>query len=153
MRALEFPKAEGDMKCLFAEYAILGGMLKADTGCLEVGTRTDWSHPMSEAIARACSEAFGRYGAETDEGWRCACSSLLAHYAGRSPLSDSAMHHWVFYLMAFYDLQFTQVISDERMAHLENLSQWIQDERAGVQSILRDVAPQQRESAGGAEEK
>lgn len=104
---IDFPAAEvTDAKRIFAEYAILGGMLKADEPFLRSGANVDWSHPMSEAIARACVEAWERYGADTDEGWRCACSALIARYTGRSPLCDSAMFGWVRYLVGIYRLQF-----------------------------------------------
>jgi len=101
---LPFPCPGGDTKRLFAEYVLLGGMLKADEQCLRSGANVDWSHPMSEAIARACVEAWEQHGAETDEAWRCACGAYLARYTGRSPLRDSAMLAWVGYLIAFYEI-------------------------------------------------
>lgn len=102
---LDFPPANTpDFRRGFAEYAILGGMLKADERFLRSGANVDWDHPMSEAIARACVEAWEHFGADTDEGWRCAVGAYLSRYTGRSPLLDSAMHSWVFYLMGIYAL-------------------------------------------------
>jgi len=105
---LAFPqiREQDDKRRIFAEYAILGGMLQAIPSFIESGSNTDFTHPMSEAIARACVEAWEHHGAETDEAWRCHCSAFLARYTGRSPMLDSAMLHWVAYLMAIYDMQF-----------------------------------------------
>ena len=104
---LDFPPANTpDFKRTFAEYAILGGMLRADEKFLRSGANVDWDSPMSEAIARSCVEAWERYGADTDEGWRCAVGAYLARYTGRSPLLDSSMLSWCQYLMGIYRLHF-----------------------------------------------
>lgn len=107
---MEFPVLSDldDAKRIFAEYAILGGMLQAKENFIREGVNTDWTHPMSEAIARACVEAWERHGADSDEGWRCHCSAYLMRYTGRSPLMDADMYHWVFYLMGIYRMQFPE---------------------------------------------
>jgi hypothetical protein len=107
---LPFPVAreQDDAKRLFAEYAILGGMLKADERFIRSGANVDWTHPMSEAIARACVEAWERHGAETQEGWQCAASAYLSRYVGRSPLCDPQMEAWQQYLMGIHEMQFGQ---------------------------------------------
>ena len=105
---LDFPRPEeiDDARRNFAEYAILGGMLQAKPSFIQAGANTDWTFPMSEAIARACVDAWERHGAESDEAWRCHCSAYLMRYTGRSPLRDADMHHWVFYLLGIYRMQF-----------------------------------------------
>lgn len=115
---LAFPvvREHDDATRLFAEYAILGGMLRADEKLIHSGANLEWTHPMSEAIARACVEAWERYGADTDDGWRCAVSAYLARYTGRSPLLDSAMFSWVRYLIGLYRLQFDMAAIDAEIA-------------------------------------
>jgi hypothetical protein len=105
--ALSFPteSEQCDTQRRLAEYAILGGMLKADERYLHSGANVDWSHPMNEAISRACVEAWEQHGADTDEGWRCSVSASLMRYTGRSPILDIAMRRWVFYMMQMYDWQ------------------------------------------------
>lgn len=105
---LAFPqiREQDDKRRIFAEYAILGGMLQAIPRFIESGANVDFTHPMSEAIARACVDAWQHHGAETDEAWRCHCSAFLARYTGRSPLLDRAMLNWIAYLMAIHEAQF-----------------------------------------------
>ena len=105
---LPFPVAreQDDAKRIFAEYAILGGMLRAEDRFICSGASVDWTHPLSEAIARSCVEAWNTYNIETDDAWRCAVGATLSRYTGRSPLSDSAMLSWCQYLMGIYEMQF-----------------------------------------------
>jgi hypothetical protein len=114
------PREQDDSRRIWAEYAILGGMLKADEKFLRSGANVDWTHPMSEAIARACVEAWERHGAETDEGWRCAVGASLARYTGRSPLLDSGMLSWCEYLMAIYQMEFDPEGIDAQIAAKES---------------------------------
>jgi len=120
--ALAFPvnREQDDGRRIWAEYAILGGMLRADEKFLRSGANVDWTHPMSEAIARACVAAWERHGAETDEGWRCACGAYLSRYTGRSPLLDSAMFAWVRYLIGIYRIQFEAAGLDAEIAQKQD---------------------------------
>lgn len=131
-----------DPKRLFAEYAILGGMLQARESFIQSGASTDWSTPLNEAIARACVEAWEQHGAETDEAWRCHCSAFMARYTGRSPLIDPAMRAWVFYMVGFHEMQFASQVSPTRQAELDELHQWLQVEKAAAMA--------KRQSATGA---
>lgn len=135
---IDFPGDEpNDPNRLFAEYAILGGMLQASEPFIRSGANADWTHPMSEAIARACVEAWEQHGADSDEAWRCHCSAYLARYTGRSPLVDPAMRAWVCYMIGFWRLQFTQVLADEELADLDSLHDWLQSEKALVEEEAR----------------
>jgi len=115
---LEFPVMQelDDAKRIFAEYAILGGMLKAEERFIREGANTDWTHPMSEAIARACVEAWERHGADSNEAWHCNCSAYLMRYAGRSPLVDQDMYAWITYLMGIYRMAFPEQEAEEQGA-------------------------------------
>jgi hypothetical protein len=114
--AFPVPREQDDSKRIFAEYAILGGMLNAKERFIRSGANVDWSHPMSEAIARACVEAWERHGADSDEAWRCNVGAFLARYTGRSPLCDSAMLAWCQYLMGIYRMKFDKEGLDAEIA-------------------------------------
>jgi hypothetical protein len=105
---LVFPvvREQDDAKRIFAEYAILGGMLQGQERFIRSGANVDWTHPMSEAIARACVEAWERHGMISSESWECASGAYLSRYTGRSHLCDIEMAAWCEYLKRVCELQF-----------------------------------------------
>lgn len=102
---LDFPNGDDvtPAASVVAEYAILGGMVMGYERYIRRGANVDWSHPMNEAMARGCVEAWERFGWGSDEQWKNAVALYIGRYTGRHPYLDIPMGTWLGYMVRIYE--------------------------------------------------